>query len=196
MLSQPPASVPYLPANPGGRLDTVAGYVSPNLLDVPASFGNSTRLKTVFSMVCFSIDPTYSITVYDSNFPCVARTVFARPSFLADRQRRECRSMPVTVAFGSPIRGWTLRDGNVRDGHPAVLGLYPIPIGEKAGGPETYTAKSIPFCLPREANRKGRISVTRPDGIALYHNSGSVPNPSLTARAAQLVPCEVPPRSL
>src|ERR1035437_4716571 len=94
------------------------------------------------------------------------------------------------------IRGWTLRDGNVRDGHPAVLGLYPIPIGEKAGGPEAYTAKSIPFCLPREANRKGRISVTRPDGIALYHNSGSVPNPSLTARAAQLVPCEVPPRSL
>jgi hypothetical protein len=103
VLSQPPASVPDLPANPGGRLDTVAGYVGPNLLDVPASFGNSTRLKTVFSMVCFSIDPTYSIMVYDSNFPCGARTVFARPSFLADRQRRECRSMPVTVTFGSPF---------------------------------------------------------------------------------------------
>jgi hypothetical protein len=31
------------------------------------------------------------------------------------------------------IRGWTLRDGNVRDRHPAVLGLYPIPIGVRIG---------------------------------------------------------------
>jgi hypothetical protein len=29
--------------------------------------------------------------------------VTARPSFLADRQRRERRSKPVTVTFGSPF---------------------------------------------------------------------------------------------
>ena len=38
MVSQPPASVPDLAANPASRLDTVAGDVGPNLLDVPPSF--------------------------------------------------------------------------------------------------------------------------------------------------------------
>ena len=94
------------------------------------------------------------------------------------------------------IRGWTLRDGNVRDGHPAVLGLYPIPIGEKAGGQKHIPPNLSLSACHEELIARGRISVTRPDGIALYHNSGSVPNPSLTARAAQLVPCEVLVRSL
>jgi hypothetical protein len=38
MLGQPPAGIPYLAANPGGGLDTVAGDVGPQLLYVPASF--------------------------------------------------------------------------------------------------------------------------------------------------------------
>jgi hypothetical protein len=38
MLSQPPAGIPYLAANPGSGLDTVAGDVGPQLLYVLASF--------------------------------------------------------------------------------------------------------------------------------------------------------------
>jgi len=35
------------------------------------------------------------------------------------------------------IRGWTLRDGKVRAGHPAAMGLYPIhpiPVAEEGEG--------------------------------------------------------------
>jgi hypothetical protein len=70
--------------------------------------------------------------VFDSYFRYVAR-----PSFLGDRRQRERRSMPVTGTFGSPFHSWTLRDGNVRAGHPAVTGLYPIhplPVGEEGEG--------------------------------------------------------------
>jgi hypothetical protein len=45
-------------------------------------------------------------------------------------------------------------------------------------------------------NRKGRDLFTPPRWNCPVPHSGPVPNPSLTARAAQLVPCEAPPRGL
>src|ERR1035437_3257915 len=60
------------------------------------------------------------------------------------------------------IRGWTLRDGNVRDGHPAVLGLYPIPIGEKAGGGARSIYRQIYPFLPATRSTTPPMSATAP----------------------------------